>query len=51
MALDYLFRDESTNLNAVWVKDSETCREFLIDLKTGEKLLEKKNGEMINPEE
>ena len=50
MAMSYLF-DESTNLNAVWVKDSESCREFLVDLQTGERLLEKVNGVMVNPED
>ena len=51
MTLDYLLHDDSTNLNAVWVKDSETSREYLVDLKTGETLLEKKDGKIINPEE
>ena len=32
---------DETLLNAVWVKDSETSEEILINIKTGERLLTK----------
>lgn len=32
---------DDTVFHAVWCKDSETCEEFLIELKTGKKLLRK----------
>lgn len=40
-----------TTLEARWVIDSETGIEYLLDLKTGQKLGVKINGVWLNPEE
>lgn len=34
-------------LDAVWAVDSETSREFLLDRKTGKKLLERVKGKIM----
>lgn len=45
-----MIQDETT-LEARWVIDSETGIEYLLDLKTGQKLGVKINGVWLNPEE
>lgn len=45
-----MIQDETT-LEARWVVDSETGIEYMLDLKTGQKLGVKINGVWLNPEE
>lgn len=42
---------DDTTLEAVWTVDSETSIEYMLDLKTGQKLGIKINGIWLNPEE
>jgi hypothetical protein len=46
----YLFRVHSDIIHALWCVDSESSREFLVDLDTSEIIAERVAGKIVDPE-
>ncbi len=46
---NYLFHNDPEVITAIWAIDSETSREYLINLHTSEIIAERVNGKIIDP--
>ena len=46
---NYLFHNDPEVITAIWAKDSESSREYLIDLHTSDIIAERVDGKIVDP--